>query len=87
MDTVVSNRIVLDSYAEVLHLKDTYSIVVHSLPKGYKKADLYYSSNKPDIASVTAGKIIANSPGNAQILVKTNDDKYTAYINILVSDS
>ena len=87
MSNVISNKIVLDSYAEVLHLKDSYQIIIKSLPKGYEINNLIYSSNNPDIATVSGGLISAISSGSAQIKVETSDKQYSAYVNILVSDS
>ena len=85
MEEVVSNRIVLDSYAEVLKLNESYEIIIKALPEGYKLSDLVYSSENAAIASVSGGSIKALSPGSAKIRVSTSDNKYEAYVNILVS--
>ena len=85
MDKVSSNKIVLDSYAEVLKINETYEIVVKGLPEGYKVTDLLYSSGDDKIARVSSGTITAVSPGSVKIKVSTKDDKYNAYVNILVS--
>ena len=85
MEEVRSDRIVLDSYAEVLKRDQTFTIVVRSLPEGYQKKDLVYSSENEKIATVKSGTITALSPGSVRIRVSTSDGKFSAYVNILVS--
>ena len=51
MEEVRSDRIVLDSYAEVLKRDQTFTIVVRSLPEGYQKKDLVYSSENEKIGA------------------------------------
>lgn len=85
MDTVSSNKIVLDSYAEVLNVNETYTIIVKALPESYTISDLKYLSQNSDIASVDNGVIKANSPGSVKIEIITADGKYKSYVNILVS--
>ncbi|MDO4197718.1 MAG: hypothetical protein Q4D13_01850 [Erysipelotrichaceae bacterium] len=82
---VASNKIVLNSYAEVLNVNETFVIEVESLPEGYTIDDLRYSSSDNTIASVSGKTIKALKPGSCQIHVSSSDDKYTSYINILVS--
>lgn len=79
------NKIVLDSYAEVVLVGDSYDIKVTTIPTGYKLEELVYHSENNEIASVSNGKVNALKPGPAKIKVSTNDNKYSAYINILVS--
>lgn len=86
MDNVVSNRIVLNSYAEVLKEGETYQIFVKALPQDYSEAGLIYSSSESSIAEVSAdGLVKALTPGSARIKVATTDGKYESYVNILVS--
>ena len=85
MDAVRSDRIVLDSYAEVLKRDQTYTIVVRSLPEGYQKKDLVYTSENGSVASVKGGTITALTPGSVRIRVSTADGKFSAFVNILVS--
>ena len=80
-----SNRIVLDSYAEVLKKGETYQIIVKALPDGYSTKDLVYSSSDPSIATVSNGLITAIEPGSARIKVQTSDGKHDSLVNILVS--
>ena len=85
MDKVESNKIVLDSYAEVLKINETYQIVIKALPRDYTASNITYFSNDSSIASVNNGIITALKPGSVQIDVKTNDGIHKAVINILVS--
>ena len=85
MDKVESHKIVLESYAEVLNLNESYQIVVKALPAEYLEKDLIYQSMDNSIATVNNGLIKPISPGSVKIEVKTKDDKYKAYVNILVS--
>lgn len=85
MDEVRSDRIVLDSYAEVLHKDGSYQISVKSLPEGYTKKDLIYTSEDTGVAIVDQGLVSAVNPGSVKILVETSDGAYKAYVNILVS--
>ena len=85
METVKSDKIVLDSYAEVLNINETYSIIVKALPENYKEADLVYESEDSSIATVSGGVIKAIKPGSVRIEVKTKDGSYKSYVNILVS--
>ena len=85
MDEVKSTRIVLNSYAEVLKQNEVFQIEVISLPEGYLKEDLVYSSLDNSVASVSNGLIRPLSPGSVKIKVHTRDGKYSAYVNILVS--
>ena len=85
MDEVRSDKIVLNSYAEVLKRNETYQIIVKSLPEGYSVKDLVYSSPDNSVASVSNGLVKAISPGSVRIEVATSDGSYAAYVNILVS--
>ena len=85
MEEVRSDKIVLDSYAEVLKQNETYQIIVKALPEGYQTKDLLYRSPNSNIAAVSNGLIKAISPGSVRIEVATADGKYSAYVNILVS--
>ena len=85
MNEVKSTRIVLDSYAEVLRRNETFKIEILALPEGYQNADLVYESADASIATVSSGIIRPVSPGSTRIIVHTSDNKYSAYINILVS--
>lgn len=81
---IYSNKIVLESYAEVLDKGSTFKINVTSLPKGYTTNDLIYKSEDVNIANINENYIIANNSGVTKIKVYTKDEKYTSYINVLV---
>jgi len=85
MEEVKSTRIVLNSYAEVLKQDETFQIEILGLPEGYKKSDLIYTSDNPDIATVSGGLIRPAASGSTKINVQTRDEKYSAYVNVLVS--
>lgn len=80
-----ADKIVLNSYAEVLHKGSNFVIDIVTIPFGYSIKDIRYSSSDSRIASINDGEIIAHKPGTCRIEVKTSDDKYKSYINILVS--
>ncbi len=85
METPASERIVLDSYAEVLRKGQTYHIVIKALPIDCREDELIYESSDPSVASVVKGEITAKSSGSARISVQTKNGKHQAYVNILVS--
>lgn len=85
MEYARTERIVLDSYAEVLRKGESYRIAVKSLPEGYSENDLVFESGDPLIASVHNGEISAVSSGSTRISVMTKDGRHQAYVNILVS--
>ena len=85
MKTEKPERIVLDSYAEVLKKGESYRIIVKALPEGYETGELVYESGDPSIASVLKGEIIAKNSGSTRISVRTKDGKHQSYVNILVS--
>lgn len=80
-----ANKIVLNTYAEVLLQGDSFTIEIESLPENYSLSNIVYNSSNTDIATVINGVIKAIKPGNAKISVYTSDNKYISYINILVS--
>ena len=85
MEQVKSNRIVLNSYAEVLKKDESFKIEILSLPEGYSTSDIVYSSDDNGIARVNGGTISPVSPGSTRINVHTADGKYSSYVNVLVS--
>ena len=80
-----ANKIVLNTYAEVLLVGDTFKIELLSLPSKYEQKDIKYSSSNNDVAYINNGIIHALKTGSAKIKVYTSDNKYSSYINILVS--
>ena len=80
-----SNKIVLNSYAEVILVGNKFNIEILALPEGYTSDDIRYSSSDTSVASVSGSVINALKPGNTKINVHTSDNKYNSYINVLVS--
>lgn len=81
------DKILLDKYAAVIKINEAYNIPIKSLPKNYSKNDLVYKSSSSDIASVNGGIVYGIKRGSSEITISTSDGKYTAALNILVSDS
>lgn len=85
-DTVhVTNRISLDDYSFALDAGKSRKIVITGLPEGYQQRDLVFSSEKPEIASVSgAGIVTARTSGSTKIQISTSDHRYTIYCSVLV---
>lgn len=85
-DTINVNKIVLDKYAVVINVGEAYTIPIRTLPSGYQKSDLKYSSMDEKVAEVNSeGKVIGKEMGACEVKISTFDNKYTASINVLVS--
>lgn len=80
-----SDRITLKKYSQVINIGETYEIPIVSIPNGYTNNDLVFYSNETSIATVNNGIVTGQNIGSTKIEIKTKDDKYKAYINILVS--
>lgn len=85
LNIVSSNKIVTNTYAEVMNVNDVFDIEILSLPSGYTDSDIRYTSSDTSVAKVENGRIFALKPGSTKINVHTKDNKYNTYINILVS--
>lgn len=83
--SISSEKIVLSKYSQVVVKGESYEIPIVSIPSSYTYDDLVYYSNESSIASVKNGLVQAHELGATKIEIKTKDDKYKAYINILVS--
>jgi len=86
-ETISSDKLSLERYAVVVDKGKSYVVGISSLPSNYKKADLVYSSSDDSIASISGNSVIGKKGGSCQICVKTSDGKYSAYLNVLVSES
>ena len=80
------DKIILKKYSKVINIGTTYNIEIKALPSGYKLSDLSYSSKDNSVASCKDGVVYAYKKGVSEIIVYTNDQKYKASINILVSE-
>lgn len=85
IQAVASNKIVLNTYAEVINKGNSFKIEILSLPKGYKDSDIKYESSNSNVAYVDKGTIYTKTCGSTKIKVCTSDGKYSSYINVLVS--
>ena len=84
-----SNSIMLSESRVFLDKGKTASISVTGLPEGYKPGDLVAESDDEQIAKldVKEGIITAgNKSGTAQIVVRTSDGKYKAFLAVTVND-
>lgn len=79
------NKIMLEKYSVAINLGQTYEIPIKALPNGYSKADLVITSNDESVASVSGLIVKGNKIGSTKISIETNDHKYSAAINILIS--
>ena len=79
------NKIVLDKYSKAINVNETYTVPIKALPKGYSNKDLIVTSSDSTIVSVNGLTLKALKVGSTKINIETNDHKYSAYINILVS--
>lgn len=81
-----SEKIILDKYSLVIIKGRSASLPIKSLPKGYSKEDLRYETSEKNVATVNKNGIIDSQDlGTCKITIKTFDDKYEAYLNVLVS--
>ena len=78
-------KIILEKYAAVLYVGDTYDIPIKQIPNGYSYNDIVLKSSDNNIVGVNKGQIIAKKMGSCEVKIMTNDQKYEASINILVS--
>jgi len=86
VSNVETNRILLERYSCVIKTNESYEIPILSLPDGYTKNDLVYSSDDNDVVIIQGNNIKALKQGNGKITIKTNDDKYKARFNVLVNN-
>lgn len=80
-----NNKIVLNTYAEVINVNDSFQIEIVAIPNGYQQSDIIYTSSDSDIAIIENDTIKALKPGTCKVNVHTSDGKYNSYINVLVS--
>lgn len=83
---ISSDKIILSKYSAVVKKGETYKIPLKSLPQGYDREDLVYSSEDENVCRLTNDDIFAVDLGSTIITIKTKDGKYQAKLNILVSD-
>lgn len=79
------DKISLSRYSIVIVVGNSLEIPIKALPKGYSTNDLEFSCEDNSVATIESGKIVAKTIGSTKINIKTKDNKYSAYINVLVS--
>lgn len=80
-----SDKILLSSYSLVIVKGGEKEIIIKSIPNGYEVKDLLFESEDENIALVKDKKVYAKELGSTRIKIKTGDEKFVAYLNILVS--
>ena len=77
-DTVKADALTIAQYAVNLSAGESASLRITGIPEGYSKADLVYTSDHPESASVdSSGRITAIAEGSAVITVSTKDGRYS----------
>ena len=84
--SINSDKIILDKYSLVIIKGREASIPIKSLPNGYSLYDLRYETDKAEVVTINNNGIIQSKDiGNCKITIKTKDEKFKAYLNVLVS--
>ena len=85
-DIKVSNKIMLDSYAKVIHIDERKEIKIKGLPEGYSKKDLLYEVEDSSVAKIDEkGLLFGLKEGNTNLKIYTSDNKHEVNCNILVT--
>ena len=85
-DIKVSNKIMLDSYAKVVHIDESKEIKIKGLPEGYTKNDLIYEVEDSSVANIDGkGLLFGLKEGNTKLKIYTSDNKHEVNCNILVT--
>ena len=76
----------LDKNNLTLQIGETHQFKVTGQSEGAQQSDYIWSTNDPNILSITDdGAIKALSVGEAKVIVKTGDSKYTDTCSVVVS--
>ncbi len=76
----------LSRYSAVIKKGESFDIPIYSLPSGYEEKDLAYEIANREICTLDGKTINAIKAGVTVIKIKTNDNKFEASFNLLVSD-
>lgn len=80
-------KITINNYSKIININNSSNIEILSLPKGYNKEELSFTSLDSSIASVDSkGKVVGISKGNTIVNIKTMDNKYHVKCHILVKE-
>lgn len=83
---ISSDKILLSRYSAVIKKGESFDIPIYSLPSGYEEKDLAYEIANREICTLDGKTINAIKAGVTVIKIKTNDNKFEASFNLLVSD-
>ena len=82
----ISDSLMISEYSVIMSVDEEKVIAVTALPEGYSKNELIYTSTNEDTAEVSSSGVIkAVYPGNAEIVISTNDGKYKVQCSVLVA--
>lgn len=84
----ISDTLLIKDYSLIMSADETASVTITAVPEGYSKSSLLFSSTNEEIAVVDEkGNVTALSPGNAEIVITTEDEKYKVQCSVFVSRS
>lgn len=86
-DELKTDKLALYKYASVLKIGESYLVEISCLPTGYSAGDLCLKASNPEVVSTSGLLITGKAMGNSRVSVETNDGRYRAEINVLVSDA
>ena len=86
LTVISSDKILLNKYSKVININQSYTIEIKALPTAYTKEELVYESKDNSIASVNNGIVYGLKKGATEIIISTSDGKYSASLNVLISD-
>ena len=81
-----ADKILLNKYSKVIKLGESYQIEIKGLPGKYSLNDLEYSSKDNSVVTVNNGVVYGVKKGASEVVISTKDHKYSASINVLVSE-
>ena len=81
-----ADKILLNKYSKVIKIGESYQIEIKGLPSKYSLNDLEYSSKDNSVVTVNNGVVYGIKKGASEVVVSTKDHKYSASINVLVSE-
>ena len=81
-----ADKILLNKYSKVINVGESYQIEIKGLPSKYSLNDLEYSSKDNSVVTVNNGVVYGARKGASEVVISTKDHKYSASINVLVSE-
>ena len=86
LSPINADKILLNRYSKVIKIGEPYLIEIKALPGKYSLDDLEYSSKDTSVLTVNNGVVYGAKKGASEVIVSTKDHKYSASINVLVSE-